>query len=504
MDPISLSDLAETAQTANEPKFVAPTRISFGGVDPLGLRQINFDLMDEVFPGLNNVARHIRPFVVVAWAWRRAGQLAKSTGAQHVKVAELRDFVDRIEVLYVMSQILRDANVDLPGRQYLAPWLEESEFTFGGPKWKKRRSQRAYSTALSAPGNYGPGLKLLGWLGPHPDYPEVLLPRPEVTPALDALEASLRPALKHDAFCALGSVTVTRKEVTRWGELWSLESVTSTEADVMGKLLIGDAAPPARRLGARLLLAASSYKRTMDTTELRVAMCKVPEKFGSQEELLETCAKWRRVQVRQLFRLALESLLYWIMLILEESPRPVEALVKAFLEALPSVANVSAGDWIRGFVSADLNPIDLMNRIGGDLSGGVPVELPYNIARALVFCLTEPNTMGQRHQPVDRLPLAQAQREAEFRARSPVRDFIRHIIESWVFAQHSYWSVGRGLADARAGGRTLLRLRVLLDEGGWTLTPGAPITAPRPTPDRLETAISLAAESRLLQRSRRK
>lgn len=499
MDQISLSDLAAAAQTAVEPKFVAPTRISFGGVDPLGLRQINFDLMDEVLPGLNNVARHIRPFVVVAWAWRRAVQLAKSAGAQHIKVEELREFVDRIEVLYVMSQILRDANVDLPGRQYLAPWLEEADFTFGGPKWKKRRSQRAYSTALSAPVNYGPGLKLLGWLGPHPDYPEVLLPRPEVTPALDALEASLRPALKHAAFSVLGSVTVTRKEVTRWGELWSLECVTSAEADVMGKLLMGETAPPARRLGIRLMLAASSYKRSVDTAELRVAMYKVPEKVGSHEELLETRARWRRVQVRQLFRLALESLLYWVMLNLEASPRSVEALVKAFLEALPLDGNMSAGDWIRDLASHDLSPNDLIDRITEDLRGGVPVELPYNIARALALCLTEPNTMSQHHQPVDRLPLARAQREAEARARAPVRDFIRHMIESWVFAQHSYWSVGRGLADARAGGRTLLRLRVLLDEGGWTLTPGAPITAPRPTPDRLETAISLAAESRLLQ-----
>ncbi len=499
MDEKSLSDLTEEAQTTDEPKFVAPTKISFGGVDPLGLRQINFDLMDEVFPGLNNKARHIRPFVVVAWAWRRAIQLAKSGGAQHIKVTKLRDFVDRIEVIYVMSQILRDANVDLPGRQYLAPWLEESEFTFGGAKWKMRRSQRAYSTALSAPVNYGPGLKSLGWLGPHPDYPEVLLPRPEVTTALDALEASLRPALKHEAFRVLGSVTISRKEVTRWGELWSLESVTSGEADVMGKLLIGDAAPPARRFGVRLLLAASSYKKSVDTAALRVAMCNVPEKFGSHEELLETCSKWRRVQVRQLFRLSLEALLYWIMLNLEESPRSVEALVKAFLEALPSVANGNTGVWIRDLISDDLSPTDLMDSIGEVLSGGLPMELPYNIARALASCLTEPNTMGQRHQSVDRLPLARAQREAEVRSGRPVPEFIRHIIESWVFAQHSYWSVGRGLADAGAGGRTLLRLRVLLDEGGWTLTPGAPITPPRPTPDRLETAISLAAESGLLQ-----
>jgi hypothetical protein len=42
-----------------------------------------------------------------------------------------------------------------------------------------------------------------------------------------------------------------------------------------------------------------------------------------------------------------------------------------------------------------------------------------------------------------------------------------HVLESRVLAQHSYWSVGRGLADARARGRILLRLKIILDEGGW-------------------------------------
>jgi hypothetical protein len=38
-----------------------------GGVDPLGLRQINFGLMDRVLPDLNNVASHIRPYTLMAW-----------------------------------------------------------------------------------------------------------------------------------------------------------------------------------------------------------------------------------------------------------------------------------------------------------------------------------------------------------------------------------------------------------------------------------------------------
>ena len=75
--------------------------------------------MDQVIPGLNNVARHIRPFVLVAWAWRRASQLAQSQGTKTIAADRLQDFVDRIEVIYVWSQFLRDPDADLPGGRFL-------------------------------------------------------------------------------------------------------------------------------------------------------------------------------------------------------------------------------------------------------------------------------------------------------------------------------------------------------------------------------------------------
>ena len=184
----TIAELSAAAASADEPGFVAWSNRRFGGVDPLGLRQINFDLMDEVFPGLNNVARHIRPFVVVTWAWRRARQRAQTRAEKSIKESALQDFVARIEVLYVLSQILRNKEVDLPGRQYLAPWLKEKEFRFGDAKWKKRCEERKFSTALSAPINYGPGLKLLKWLKPDPKFPGIMLPNPATYPALDALE----------------------------------------------------------------------------------------------------------------------------------------------------------------------------------------------------------------------------------------------------------------------------------------------------------------------------
>jgi hypothetical protein len=135
----TIAELTATAAAADEPSLVAPGSENFGGVEPLGLRQINFDLMDEALPGLNNVARHVRPFVIVAWGWRRALECARALQVKVIKQGDLQDFVDRIEVLYVLSQILRDKDADLPDRQYLAPWLKDPEFRFGDAKWKKRR-----------------------------------------------------------------------------------------------------------------------------------------------------------------------------------------------------------------------------------------------------------------------------------------------------------------------------------------------------------------------------
>ena len=139
----TLAELSAAAAEAQGPGFTTPGRTEFGGVDPLGLRQINFDLMDEVLPGLNNVASHIRPFVVVAWAWRRAFQRAEALGKMTIPEDDLRDFVDRIEVLFAISQFLRDKSTNLPGSQYFAPWLKNAQLEFGGARSLRRRKTDA-------------------------------------------------------------------------------------------------------------------------------------------------------------------------------------------------------------------------------------------------------------------------------------------------------------------------------------------------------------------------
>lgn len=493
----TLAELASAAATAQEPGFTTPARTRLGGVDPLGLRQINFDLMDEVLPGVNNVARHIRPFVVITWAWRRVRKLAQALEKTKIGRDELKDFVDRIEVLYALSQFLRDEATDLPGSQYLTPWLKDASLKFGGAKWQQRRTERRYSTALSAPVNYGPVLKMLGWVRPHPEHSTVMIPNPDVDPALDAIETQMASALGHEAFNNFGSVTVTKDDVRQWGDLWALDEVTDVEASVMAELLFGDSAPASRQLGGKLMLAAVHHLGTTDPGRVRGAMTGSPSTFQPPDPLLDAQYKWRLLQVRQLFRLSLEAFFFWTMHELDGTKRSIDWLVKQFLSGVSRpVDAVNAATWVQSLTSPSAGPIELMNRIEKALDNPGAGDLSHSIARGLAFSLTE-DTQDLKQQ-LERLPLSRAIKEARAYSDSSVPDLVRHILESWVLAQHTYWSVGRGLADARARGRMLLRLRVILDEGGWMLTPGSRVSVPSPTPDRLQTALSLASECGLL------
>ena len=159
----------------------------------------------------------------------------------------------------------------------------------------------------------------------------------------------------------------------------------------------------------------------------------------------------------------------------------------------------SARKWLGNQSFSGMGPIELINDIETSLATSSHPDLTQAIATALSFSIAEAPEHGQLFERADRLPLARARREAEAWAEQPARDFVRHILESWVLAQHVYWSVGRGLADARARGKTILRLKVVLEEDGWTMAPGATLrNPPRPTPDRLQTAITLSQECGLM------
>jgi hypothetical protein len=496
-----LEELRIQAQQAVGPSIAPVPLIKLGGVDPLGLRQINFDLMDQVLPGLNNVARHIRPFVVVSWAWRRAAAIAQQSGKKRVDIDDLRDFVDRIEVIYVWSQLVKNPNADLPGRDVISPILKAGQYTFGGEAWKKRREVRENSTSLMAAINYGPALKSMGWLSPHPEEPKVMLPAEWAEPALAAFEKTIANYLGHPAFSAFGKVSVTEAEVTKWGKSWAIDRYTKAEQRIFGEALLGPKSPKLRQLGMGLVIAASRSSTDSDLIKVRKRMSGFPSRFRGSGEQLVAVMNWRRVQFRQLFRLCMEATLYWTILQLSDGASPTQKLVTKFLKQTASTAKFpTTAKWIEKHYDPETGPVELIESLENALQGEESNQLAIAIIRALAFCLKGDCEQGTVLERPDRLPLRRARAEFEQTLDVKPGDFVKHILESWIFAQHVYWSVGRGLADARARGKTILRLKVVLEDGGWALAPGVSRgSLPVPTADRLRTALSLAHECGLIE-----
>jgi hypothetical protein len=490
--PLTLEELLANAASTSRPRLVEKSNVRLGGVDPLGLRQINFGLMDQVLPDLNNVAQHVRPYVLMAWAWRRVRVIVNAGKRRGATDDEMRDFVDRIEAIYAWSQFLVDRRADLPGGQAMRELLEVGRYRFGGSAWEVRRDMRRYSTGLISPLNYGPSLRTMGWLIPVDGAAGVFQPPDDLDPVLDAFEARFAAELGHDAFNKFGSVTVARDDAERWGPLWALEKPLKGERGAAYVRLGGKLADKRRQAGVDLIRAAYRDLDDADATipDIRARMADLPALWSM--EVPRAAADWRAVQVRQVFRLALEAMFFWMVGTLRGAPKRSGAVAQAFLAELDEAPPTNASEWLL-VGEVDDNPTEHLNALVAALrrrSG-----LPGTIAAALRHALREaPNTMREFERR-DRLPLARAREEAgQWEQRSP-RDFLIKLIEVWIVAQHTYWCVARGLADARSGGKTILRMRIVMEENGWTLTPETGgSNPPEATPDRLETAVSLLWE----------
>ena len=366
---------------------------------------------------------------------------------------------------------------------------------FGGPEWRKRRETRRYSTALMAPINYGPALKTFGWIEPHRVYAGLFMPSATATLAIAALEAQLSEHLDAAAFIRFGEVEVTAAEVSAWSEAWALEQPSGPEQQAMAEMLLGGKAPIARRKGCALMLAAASNVSKATIDRIRAAMAGAPSNFVPPVGLEPAQAVWRDVQVRQLFRLALEALFYWAASELKDAPRRTDGLVSRFLDQYAGdKGRDDAIEWFASDAAVGGGPTERLSRIQAALNDPSQ-SLVAAIVDGLKLCLSEAAERHTDFARTDRLPLIRARRDAEAWIAGSTRDFLRNVFETWIFAQHVYWSVGRGLADARARGKTILRLKVVLEENGWALAPGVTnLPQPSPTADRLQTALTLASE----------
>jgi hypothetical protein len=190
---MSLAEIDETVRTDQGAMRVSHLAIEQSGVDPIGLRQLNLDLMDAVVPGINNVTMHIRPYAFMAWAWDKAFRVLNADGEMHS--GQIIDLVARYESFYAWAHSLAGAPLAGAGtvRKCLPLFGSGDSFLFAGPKWEEFKQRRL---SFMDPTQYRPSIKALRVLDPSAGF-GVFVPCTEfaaATAEIDGVVTSCIPA----------------------------------------------------------------------------------------------------------------------------------------------------------------------------------------------------------------------------------------------------------------------------------------------------------------------
>ncbi len=491
-------DVLKTLASWSGPRVVARPPLRPGGVDPLGMRQVNFDLMDRCIPGLNNTATRLRPYTLVAWAWWKAAELARKEAGDVVQVDRLKAYVDRVEVLFAVGHLVEGDFGGLLGSDTLnAEVVGRGSYDFSSKRWRDFRVRRALTTSLMAPVSYGPSAKEgagLGYLSPRSDG--VFAPTAEVMPAVLALDGLLAGAMGDPC---LARLECGRVGVARMRELypfWAMDGLDEAEREVGRSRLVRGAAESGRAatlgLVRRVLEEADGPLRV---DEVRWAMALDDAEAVPPGDEPGAASLWRGVQAQQLHRLSAEALLVWLLNATLTRPRQLGELASMLLDGTGEDSDLDLGTWLASHPTAGEGPCDpvlAIEAIEAVRQRDRPDLALDGLRTALAICREVDCDARLYGGAPDRLPLARALARAEDISGLPLRDGIEVLLSEWVIGQHLYWAVGRS-------GDETQRLRLMLDEGGWMSF--SAYDDANPTPDRLSTLLSLAADAGVLGRA---
>jgi hypothetical protein len=146
--------------------FLPPPTSENNGVDFLGLRQANLDMMADLIPSINNVTSYIRPFSLLCWIFWKFHDLCAAKGIEQPSSTQLRAFRERIEVLFTWGARIEDYP-NIPGKLAAPPSVRDGHVSLTFEAWGRIQA----STSLIAALWYGPAAKAvigLGFLLPIP------------------------------------------------------------------------------------------------------------------------------------------------------------------------------------------------------------------------------------------------------------------------------------------------------------------------------------------------
>jgi hypothetical protein len=502
------------------PRFVAPYRPDKGGVDFLGMRQVNLDMMANCLPGFNNATWYVRPFSVVSWIYWKFHQLAERRGAQKVSDKELRVWKEKVETLFTWGHKLA-GTTGIPGTDARSPGQGAVPLDFAS--WKRSPD----NTSLMAAVQYGPAAKTidgLGFLDPLPLGKSLFITVNEGVELAEALDLKLRDFTLLDD---LGPTVATAEDALELYPAWSIRKPSGREQKIFRRAFfhreaVGEQTPLGRRSTTlRLAIEAlESAGRPLSHDEVRVIMFRGEggrKRLGLVDPKLKRMwLSWVVLQIRQCQRFAMEGLLSWFERLLVEGCRDTGAVVQETLKAVEEHEDIfppDRPDRSLGMIRDKIPSLDSALRQSAAelyfdpfrLTDGMRQAVKDRSDRLAPLCLRSvffcaAFTMALRSEAQvrpeiergasDRLSLAYWTDKLLIWGAMELEEFLRHFFEMLILSQHFT------VAARRFDGQTQ-RLRISIEEDGLEFLADAPVI-PSLTPDRLYTALSLMADCGLI------
>lgn len=303
----------------NGPFFVPKFKIDPSGVDFLGMRQANLDLMDICLPGINNYTRYLRGFSVLAWIYWKFHDLMKSNESEQVSSETLIRFKEKAEILFTWGhQGLGLPKV--PGIEAKPPASVTGEVELSFDAWRRAPD----NTSLMAAPTYGPASKTTGGLSfLDPVKVDVFRACGNGVHLAEYLDAGLKELPEYDHLISLDAFTANEATAKAILPAWDLRTPSEPEKLAFSiSFYDPDSIETATALGRRsatialILELLSESKEALTENDICTAMAyrrlKNKPILSLSAPLEMAWLRWFVLQIRQAQRLAFESILAWV------------------------------------------------------------------------------------------------------------------------------------------------------------------------------------------------
>ncbi len=506
------------------PHLVPVFKPTLAGVDFLNLRQVNLDLMGECIPGTNNATKRIRAYSLISWVYWIYPRLLEKLGRNEANSEELIHFREKVESLFVWSHKLADIG-GMPGISVKVPPSKNGKVDLRFSAWKRSRT----NTSLEAAVQYGPSLLDLGGLGLiHKFETGIYVCNPGGRQLAKALDDRLRECPEYEFLTDLLQLEGTEEQARNLLPYWKFDETTPSEAEAFRSILwkpehVGEKSNRGKRASMieLLLKLLSSAKGPLDIDEIRqhLALPGLWQEEALTGGMLHQSRSWLILQLRQLQRLAFESLMSWIESeLLSGGHQTPDSLVRkawnTYCEGMEVDADVTTSDALalvhRPFKQLEdfqkqmerdpdwFSPWELCSQLSESIAEQDD-SLLYNAFYSLLFLkqcqpFLEADKLLECHLErggSTRISLAQWFRTVDRMKDRPCHELLDWTLKNLVISQH--FAVGTQRFDGEK-----IRLRMILEEDGLESLVGSP-WKPGVTPDRLAALLSLLEDCAIVK-----